>query len=121
MASIINASVGRRGANNPCDVRVVQRLLNDYFGAPVLVVDGLCGPKTVAAIHQFQAEVTGLVDDRVDPHGPAIKKLAELHLRNALSGLTREVIAYLPSLSDLPSRHPPVALVQEYWRLLRNA
>jgi peptidoglycan hydrolase-like protein with peptidoglycan-binding domain len=122
MPLIILGSVGRGGRNNTTDVRVVQRLLNDYIGdaTRLLKVDGIVGPKTIGAINAFQTEVTKIVDGRIDPGGPAIKKLAELHLKNAMGGINRQASS-LVSLSvpqTLPLTH---ALLDEYWRLLRNA
>ncbi len=121
MASIIFASVGQGGANAPADVRVVQRLLNDYIGGKgrLLDVDGVCGPKTLAAITQFQKDVTGIVDGRIDPKGRAIKKLAELHLKNAADGINPQILGLLSQYA-LPTNVHLHALLTEYWRLLRN-
>src|SRR6266567_1242785 len=49
----ISATVGRGGKNKPEDVQAVQAQLNRRAGAG-LVVDGKCGPKTIAAISAFQ-------------------------------------------------------------------
>jgi hypothetical protein len=69
----ISASVGRNGVNRPDDVRLVQELLNRRAGAsqPLLGVDGLIGPRTVAAIEAFQRNALGMAkpDGRVDPGG----------------------------------------------------
>jgi hypothetical protein len=40
-----------------------------------LVIDGICGTLTIAAIHQFQLVNFGSADDRVDPGGPTLKAL----------------------------------------------
>lgn len=77
----ISASVGVGGANRADDVRTVQELLNDVTpprGGPVplLVVDGLCGPKTNAAIRNFQSkQQLPVVDGRADPDGPTMQAL----------------------------------------------
>jgi peptidoglycan hydrolase-like protein with peptidoglycan-binding domain len=85
MAVVLTGSVGAGGVNKPADVRNVQILLNvchRITGRPAaaLVVDGLSGPKTVAAIRDVQANVppAGPVDGRVDPGGQALAKLNTL-------------------------------------------
>lgn len=86
MARTIMAPVGRMGGVNfPQDVTTVQELLNNVSAraggpSPTLVVDGLCGPKTIAAIQRFQLHHFGwsLADGRVDPNGPTLRKLNEL-------------------------------------------
>jgi Putative peptidoglycan binding domain len=81
----ISASVGVGGRNAAVDVRTAQELLNSVPTAsggpvPLLAVDGLVGPKTVAAIQRFQRTQLGWADGRVDPGGPTITRL------NALTG-----------------------------------
>src|SRR5882724_4287053 len=49
----LSATVGRGGKNKPEDVQAVQLELNRRARAG-LVVDGKCGPKTIAAITAFQ-------------------------------------------------------------------
>ena len=83
----IKRSVGEGGENKRADVLFVQLLLADWqsrTGLPLITVDGLVGPKTVAAIKAFQQEQTGVVDGRVDPDGPAIQKLEALHVQGLL-------------------------------------
>ena len=75
---ILKSSVGRGGVNQPNDVRTVQALLNDWRsknGRRPVAIDGFVGPETIDAITDFQRTVTGIVDGRVDPGGPAIRKL----------------------------------------------
>jgi peptidoglycan hydrolase-like protein with peptidoglycan-binding domain len=72
MAKSITLSVGSGGANLPHDNLTVQYLLNCVpveDGGPIveLVVDGIIGPKTIAAIRSFQQKNTRTVDGRVDP------------------------------------------------------
>jgi hypothetical protein len=59
MPFLLTASVGIRGVNRSWDVLFVQDALNNVPTSqggptPALVLDGLCGPKTKAAIQQFQ-------------------------------------------------------------------
>ncbi|MCH2043753.1 MAG: C2 family cysteine protease [Saprospiraceae bacterium] len=53
--SSIVASVGQGGANRIDDVKIIQTLLNEHKHG--LLVDGLCGKKTINAIKDFQANV----------------------------------------------------------------
>jgi peptidoglycan hydrolase-like protein with peptidoglycan-binding domain len=74
----ITKSVGKNAWNVKKDVRYVQTLLNywrEHNNRPAIKVDGVCGPKTIAAIEDFQKARTGLVDGRVDPGGPTIRAL----------------------------------------------
>jgi hypothetical protein len=83
MAQTITAAVGRMGAlNRPDDVKTVQKLLNQVPATsggpkPLLDPDGICGPKTIAAIQTFQVRHFGWpgADGRVDPNGPTLAKL----------------------------------------------
>jgi hypothetical protein len=84
MPRTISATVGRASANRHDDVVTVQELLNqvppDEGGPqPVLTVDGLCGPKTNAAIQKFQLHHFGWggADGRVEPGRQTIAKLNE--------------------------------------------
>lgn len=77
----ITGSVGRGGINARGDVREVQRLLNGWraaTGQPALAIDGDAGPRTVAAIEAYQAQVLGIArpDGRVDPGGRTWRALA---------------------------------------------
>lgn len=76
----IKGSVGRGGRNNPDDVRAIQAALNakdvaDGGPNPKLVVDGIAGPRTIAAIEKYQTRHLGWADGRVDPDGPTIHAL----------------------------------------------
>ena len=76
----IRASVGDGGANRKGDVAQVQRLLNRFplSNQPSpLMVDGLCGRKTVERIRAFQSEVVRMwrPDGRVDPGGRTLAAL----------------------------------------------
>lgn len=83
----ISAPVGTKGAVNRFDdVITVQQLLNNISpsdGGPTspLNLDGLSGPKTVAAIQKFQLHHFGWpgADGRVDPGGQTLLKLNEFN------------------------------------------
>jgi hypothetical protein len=87
-------SVGENGANVKRDVVTVQRLINGataHLGKPFqrLELDGICGPKTLKAIRDFQTRFVKelkFVDGRVDPNQVTLNKL------NRLAG-------YLPRLN----------------------
>jgi hypothetical protein len=70
----ISSSVGQGGLNNPADVRVVQGLLVKKV-APTLHVDGICGPRTINAIKEFQRSFLSVPDGLVDPDGTTIVRL----------------------------------------------
>ncbi len=72
---IISNTVGHGGINNPDDVTVIQKALNVLGTVPALIVDGLCGPKTTAAIVNYQVGFLKSPDGRVDPGGATLKKL----------------------------------------------
>jgi hypothetical protein len=78
--STIHASVGRDGVNQPDDVRIVQEFLNKHLqpSMQALDVDGIAGPKTIAAIEEFQQRVVQMIrpDGRVDPGGRTITALS---------------------------------------------
>jgi peptidoglycan hydrolase-like protein with peptidoglycan-binding domain len=79
----ISASVGRGGRNIPADVRAVQQALNRISpvnGGPALAlaVDGIVGPKTLAAILAFQKREVDLDDGRIDPNGPTLRAVNSL-------------------------------------------
>jgi peptidoglycan hydrolase-like protein with peptidoglycan-binding domain len=78
--SSITGSVGRGGNNRPDDVRLIQDLLNNsaYPPVPALAVDGLMGPRTIAAIENFQKSAVKMAnpDGRVDPGGKTFNALA---------------------------------------------
>jgi hypothetical protein len=79
----ISASVGQGGVNRAADVRTVQSLLNKVrpsWGGPAvkLVEDGVCGPRTIAAIRdmqQFQYGTVFFPDGRVDVNQRTLRRL----------------------------------------------
>jgi peptidoglycan hydrolase-like protein with peptidoglycan-binding domain len=85
MARRITQCVGLGCKLQSLDVETVQELLNGVlpaFGGPAvkLKVDGICGPKTQAAINNFQMKQFGFkgTDGRVDPNKQTMQKLNEL-------------------------------------------
>ncbi len=78
---IISQPVGRDGANQTPDVRIVQNLLNrNLFRVTPLAplkVDGSCGPLTVGVICEFQRRAIGFLypDGRIDPNGKTFSAL----------------------------------------------
>lgn len=76
-AKEIKQSVGEGGKNDLADVMLVQKLLNAKYKLGV-GEDGKIGPKTVAAIKQFQLKVVKIEkpDGRIDPGGKSWKTLS---------------------------------------------
>jgi peptidoglycan hydrolase-like protein with peptidoglycan-binding domain len=122
MAKIIHASVGEQCVNNSDDVRLIQRLLNDYnnFIGKQLRVDGDCGPKTFLAIREFQSRFLTTPTGRIENNSQSLIKLAELHLANAISGINTESIQQFVSGSLRPNDLTP-SLFDNYWQLLRTS
>jgi peptidoglycan L-alanyl-D-glutamate endopeptidase CwlK len=71
----IRKSVGFGGVNEAEDVHRIQDYLNRNEALPCLLADGLCGPKTIAAIRNFQSRFMLAPDGRVDPGGRTQKEL----------------------------------------------
>ncbi len=77
----ITLSVGKNGVNQSSDVKIVQMLLNENIGKLTpfspLAEDGRNGPKTEAAITEFQTRVVRMqnADGRVDPNGNTLRTL----------------------------------------------
>jgi peptidoglycan hydrolase-like protein with peptidoglycan-binding domain len=125
---VITDAVGQGGANQVADVRVVQRLLNDWLvrkGQTALKVDGQAGPKTVGAITDFQRATALSPDGRVDTGGPTINALFNQHLSGLLdaidvSGVDRYVDA--SDIDDDALSDPDVTdLLQKYVGVLRKS
>lgn len=77
----LGGPVGPGCRNLPADVLTVQRLLNAKLRTPFrpLVVDGVCGPLTIAAIGEYQRRTLNMSqpDFRVDPGGRTLRSLAD--------------------------------------------
>jgi peptidoglycan hydrolase-like protein with peptidoglycan-binding domain len=85
---VIDRSVGQGGANQANDVFNIQYGLDqvppiDGGPSPQLKIDGICGPKTIKAIRDFQMKHFGWqgADGRIDPGKQTIKKLNEKRQR----------------------------------------
>lgn len=83
----ISQPVGRGplARNKPEDVRVIQDALNQVTlrgvaggTIPFLVADGLCGPKTNAAIARFQQIQLKIFDGVIEPNKKTIVRLNEI-------------------------------------------
>lgn len=70
----ISSSVGQGGTNKPEDVARVQALL-DARGFECGPADGIVGPRTIAAIADFQKRFLKSIDGRVDPGGRSWREL----------------------------------------------
>lgn len=75
MAISIYASVGRNGENHKPDTRKIQRLLNAIYPATPLIVDGLCGRKTIRRIERFQRRRVRNPGGRIEPGGRTLERL----------------------------------------------
>jgi hypothetical protein len=112
----ISASVGAGGVNRAADVRTVQDLLNNVNPArggpvPLLVVDGLCGPKTNAAIRNFQTkQQLPVVDGRADPDGPTMQALNSERTNQQVSAdrKQREATRLATAISTIPDAQSAV-------------
>jgi peptidoglycan hydrolase-like protein with peptidoglycan-binding domain len=123
---VIHGSVGQGGANQSKDVRVVQRLLNDWLtkdNSTQLKVDGIVGSKTIHAISSFQKRNAIVVDSRVDVMGPTARELFNQHLAGLLKMLNVSRLRDYSEISFVNSsllEHPEVALqIKRYADVLR--
>ncbi|MBN3535398.1 peptidoglycan-binding protein [Sphingomonas pseudosanguinis] len=98
----IMQSVGESGVNNHRDVKAVQQRLK-ASGMSQLKVDGLAGPKTIAAIRSFQQSRLRMSrpDGRVDPKGRTWTALS--------GGDTGGAAAPRRRAAPVSGRQPPVA------------
>ncbi len=122
--TIISGNVGPGGRNRSEDVRLVQRLLNDARareGGHRLAVDGIAGPKTDAAILQYQKSHGLAADGRIDPGGPTLKHLVDAHLASFQAGLIKPYIAR-GTLGTVPPLDPELitSVIRSYIGSLRS-
>ncbi len=75
--SSISGSVGKGGDNNPTDVFLVKKLLNQKINAGLTEDNPNVATKTIEMIEKFQREVVGLAkpDGKIDPGGRTWKAL----------------------------------------------
>lgn len=98
MSSSLSRSVGYFGDNLFHDVIEVQYRLKSA-GFSELIVDGNCGPKTVAAIRKFQQRFMSLPDGLVEPDGETLRRLQFGHFSQGNARLDTPV----PTASNLPA------------------
>ena len=96
--STITASVGAGGVNRRADVLHVQaaiviRARQDRV--EVIKIDGIVGPKTIAAITDYQRRKALIVDGRVDTGGPTIRLLEDGLIATAAVQIGAEIAAIL--------------------------
>jgi peptidoglycan hydrolase-like protein with peptidoglycan-binding domain len=75
-AQDISTSVGQGGVNKAADVVIVQNLLVARGFPGIGRADGICGPKTIAAIKAYQAGFLRHADGKVDPGGTTWRHLS---------------------------------------------
>ena len=98
----ISKSVGENGNNEFLDSRTVQELLHFVpiieGGPGLLVVDGICGPKTKKAIKEFQIKQFGIqfADGKVDPGKRSIERLKQFEEKNGVFSFTVCRLEYSP-------------------------
>jgi peptidoglycan hydrolase-like protein with peptidoglycan-binding domain len=91
---LITGSVGKDGANNVTDVRVIQRLLNYWLtqsGRPRLKINGVAGPDTIAAIISFQRASGTTPSGRVEA-GPGVEAMFNQHLSKLIDSIDMSVL-----------------------------
>ncbi len=119
----IHASVGLNAANIRGDVILVQILLNDWrvrnSVAPI-EVDGLVGPETIGAITAFQKKFMAISDGRVDPNGPTLRKLGQLHLEGILSGNFSSTVNRMSGVIRRPDPSMAARIFDLYLKALRQ-
>lgn len=94
----IKQAVGQNAPNNREDTRMVQELLNQHIPSLTtlqsLIIDGLCGQKTINAINAFQSRVLKFShpDGRVDPVGRTFSGLLAAPRHGAFTKATNDLI-----------------------------
>ena len=106
----LTGSVGREGGNHLPDVRAVQHLINAYppHSLPPLLIDGRCGPRTVAAIEVVERQYFGAQtpDGRIDPYGPTLRAL---NMARKMGGVGGASAPSLPPAAPGPRGFPTAA------------
>jgi hypothetical protein len=107
MSAHITQSVGASGRNRRDDIMLVQRLLAQHHTHPG-PVDGLCGPRTVHAILNFQSRFLTRPDGRVDPHGTTWRHLQPAHAPGAPAAPHKPPAASPPTAAPKAPAQPVV-------------
>lgn len=108
-------SVGKGGANEWRDVKLVQLYLNAYdlgkHQPKELVTDGRIGKNTIAAIELFQKYAVGMIvpDKRVDPNGKTFRYLTMFHSQS-------EQQKFEDALTKTSSKKPPARITKKIIR-----
>lgn len=71
----ISGSVGKKGDNKKADIKIVQNLLKEKNNAP-LKGSGICGPKTIKSIKNFQTKIGEPETGLIKPNDATWKKLS---------------------------------------------
>lgn len=117
------ASVGRGGVNGRNDTLIVQKLLNDSMkmtpGFRPLTVDGITGPKTIAAIDSYQRNVLrwGRTDGRVDPGGQTLQALNGSGFGGPSVGQPAAPVPAVPTPGGNRQGHTPGVITQNVGNL----
>ncbi|UKJ06229.1 caspase family protein [Solitalea lacus] len=89
----IEQSVGKNGTNQRADVKVIQKLLKQVDenegGTSTLLIDGICGPKTIAAIKKFQTT------NELNPSGlfrPGTGSVILLYIKSGVADYSVEMV-----------------------------
>lgn len=101
MHETLAGSVGQNRKNNPTDVAKVQNHLLEH-GFRIGRADGICGPKTQAAILSFQRGFLKVPDGVVDPGGVTwhhLTRIAHLHVPLHKSSLFTRLVPRPPKKS----------------------
>jgi hypothetical protein len=91
----LTGSVGLAGTNRREDVVAIQSLLSKHgfsLGRP----DGICGPKTIAAIKSFQQGFMRNPDGRIDPHGISWNKLTRSSFARGAGAIRSPFLQVVP-------------------------
>jgi peptidoglycan hydrolase-like protein with peptidoglycan-binding domain len=135
IAISLPVGVGPLARNQPEDVRIIQDALNQVSlkgvaGGPIpfLTVDGICGPKTNAAISRFQQVQLQIFDGVIEPNKKTILRLNEIvdpisdedlraKVRQAVPIVGQAVAAALSNLQAViaggPSASGPAAIATD--------
>ncbi len=112
----IDSSVGANASNRRVDVLLIQFMLATWMAndkdpsrrdfiirAPVVKIDGVCGPKTIGAIRFLEEAFPGFVNDgKVDPLTTVSGKGHKLQLLNELMSFAGVMKGRVPENPFVP-------------------